>query len=924
MIKRIGFVIVALCCWHSVRIAAQTESGTQTARRLFKQGVQLFNVQNPTPHSDSLAIQNFSRVIALLPAQPANAEILFKSCLNAGILSQTYDRQTRALQYYQKAIAVGNRFKLADSLLFRPYLYAGTAHYYLYEIDSATYYFKKAEGIYQRYPQITDNQRLYNSFGALYFEAGDFRQSINYFQKAIQLLRSRPIFQNDAYTRYALNIATARRRLGQYDSAIALYQKLLPLNVDRSQVLISLGNTYSEKNQPNHALNQLLRVKEVSGRQAILYANVIAKAYMQRGQLDEAVRHLQNAIDGFSKQPEAQKNTDVGITNKLLGDIATQRKQYLPALKWYQRSIVQLHYSFNQLAIDRNPQRFSEGSNYFLLFESLAAKAMCLEQLLKQKNSPKNLAVTLDTYRSVLNLTMHIQKTLDTEESRLFMVQKAFPVHQRAVSLLISVYEQTKDERYLEEAFRRSEQSKAAVLYIGRKENESKATTGIPDSLLRQERNLRFSLSQLFVQIDQTTEPKKLAQIQTAIRDRELALSRLTDRLHDFPEYYRKKFGADTIDLNFLRRKVLSPRTALLSYFQTERITFAFLLTRKGLIYRAIPTDTVFRQTMTRFVASLRMVVPGAGYQGGPTAQYLYRRLIKPFSEELDEYTSLVIVPHNDLAQLSFETLEDDQQQYLVEQFDVTYQYSVSFLRPENNLTLRTEGILSVAPFINPIAGNLFGQLPASEQEIKDLGGTKLTDTSATKLNFLQKAQQASVIHLATHAIANDQEPSRSFIAFFPQRNREDKLYAHELQYGFLAQAQLIFLSACETASGQLVRGEGMMSLSRAFSYAGCSNLITSLWKAEDYATAYISSQFYEHLRRGHSVARSLQLAKIDLLQNARYAQFHSPQYWSHLVFIGSPAEVSDSFTIWEWLVVGVLSIITGWLIWLYTQKKSL
>ncbi|MEO0333951.1 MAG: CHAT domain-containing protein, partial [Bacteroidota bacterium] len=124
-------------------------------------------------------------------------------------------------------------------------------------------------------------------------------------------------------------------------------------------------------------------------------------------------------------------------------------------------------------------------------------------------------------------------------------------------------------------------------------------------------------------------------------------------------------------------------------------------------------------------------------------------------------------------------------------------------------------------------------------------------------------------------------------------------------------------LSACETATGKMVNGEGIMSLSRAFAYAGCPNLITSLWKAEDNATAYLSERFYQYLSEGHSIAEALRQAKLDLLDNPQLAQFHAPTYWSHLVFVGTPhTSRSSSPLLWLYGSLGFIAFLAlfGWM----------
>jgi CHAT domain-containing protein len=913
----IGIIGILCFCGASAHAQTKPQPIQSSLQRAYEQGLRRFYNPNPTPLTDSLALLDFHRVIAGIQPNQLTANVLCQTYLHVGIIAQSYDQQSQALGHYHNAIRTVRRFRLTDSLLFKPYLYVGVAHYFLQSFDSSTYYYKKAEQVYLRNPTVDQARRLYNSLGVLYFEAGNYQQSITYYQKAIQINQHQAIVDAEAQNSYMSNIASALQRMEQYDSAATVYKKLLVLKVNRNTILNQLGSTYLSKNDPAQALTYLLQLKQPNQQQAIAQETLLASVYAQQGQLGVALTHLNQAIVLNKKyivsNGASQKNKSIGQAYKRLGDVLTERKQYTNAIRYYQQAIIQLDNDFNESDISRNPGQFLEGFNSFSLFEALAAKAICSGKMLAQNSSEADMNTTANTYRSALALADHIEKVFDTEEARLFALKKIVPVQQQAVALLIRLYEQTRQETYLEEAFRRSEQSKAAVLYIGRRENENKANTGIPDSLLQRERNLMFTLSQLFMRIEKATTNAQLTKLQNDVRDTKLALSRLSDRLQDFPDYYHKKFGADTINIDFLRRKVLNRHTALLSFYQTDETIYTFALTQNNLHYYKTPSDVRFRQQLSTLINRLRMAVPGETYSADRQAQFVYNRLIKPVEADLAGLSSLILIPHNDLSQLSFEVLEDSEQRYLLERFDITYQYSASFLRPEPKLSLQPKEVLAVAPFSKAGLGGSLGILPASEKEVGELKGAKLTNGEATKTRFLTMAKQASVIHLATHAIANNNLPTQSYIAFAAEPHTENKLYAHELQYGVLNQVKLIFLSACETASGQLIRGEGVMSLSRSLSYAGCPNLVTSLWKAEDKATAYISQQFYSHLNEGNSIARSLQLAKLDLLHNREFAQFHAPPYWSHLLFIGSPAEQQPA--LWPWLLAGLVLVlaVVGW-----------
>ncbi|HYE56649.1 MAG TPA: CHAT domain-containing protein, partial [Chitinophagaceae bacterium] len=183
-----------------------------------------------------------------------------------------------------------------------------------------------------------------------------------------------------------------------------------------------------------------------------------------------------------------------------------------------------------------------------------------------------------------------------------------------------------------------------------------------------------------------------------------------------------------------------------------------------------------------------------------------------------------------------------------------------------------------------------------------------------------------TAIHLATHAAANDHEPQNSFIAFYPVGTDTNyKLYQPEIYNLDMRATQLVILSACETGRGQFVHGEGMMSLARAFSYAGCKSVITSLWKADDAATAYITKRLHHYLRSGRPKDVALQLAKRDYIQDGSIAErFKSPAFWSHLVLIGdtSPLYASPSSYGW-WITAGAALLVCAVALYFLRKKRA-
>ena len=109
------------------------------------------------------------------------------------------------------------------------------------------------------------------------------------------------------------------------------------------------------------------------------------------------------------------------------------------------------------------------------------------------------------------------------------------------------------------------------------------------------------------------------------------------------------------------------------------------------------------------------------------------------------------------------------------------------------------------------------------------------------------------------------------------------------------------------------------MSLSRAFSYAGCPAVVTSLWKADDAATAFITQRLHQYLKEGRLTDEALQLAKLDYLQSDQFeSRKKTPAYWAHLVLIGNNGQLYRKNYAPYWLLAAVAG-----LIWFFMSRKK-
>lgn len=139
-------------------------------------------------------------------------------------------------------------------------------------------------------------------------------------------------------------------------------------------------------------------------------------------------------------------------------------------------------------------------------------------------------------------------------------------------------------------------------------------------------------------------------------------------------------------------------------------------------------------------------------------------------------------------------------------------------------------------------------------------------------------------LHIATHGLLNMDEPQFSGLLFSPEGGQDNYWKTFEIFQSHIP-ADTVVLSACETGLGKVVRGEGLIGLTRAFLYAGAARVCVSLWKVADVSTPDLMRFFYQSMLQGQDAATSLRTAQLQLLEEG---VFTHPFYWGAFVMVGS------------------------------------
>jgi len=257
--------------------------------------------------------------------------------------------------------------------------------------------------------------------------------------------------------------------------------------------------------------------------------------------------------------------------------------------------------------------------------------------------------------------------------------------------------------------------------------------------------------------------------------------------------------------------------------------------------------------------------------QGGSD---LYKILIGPVADLIPPDANVIVIPDGPLANLNFETLippvsKGSAPRYWLESVVLTIAPSLTLLHPAVQRAFDPASLLLVGnavqadPQLKPLT-------PMELEQIDSLYRPRchwLFKSQATPDGFLHaNPAQYSLIHFSTHAMPNPQSPLDSYLVLSPETNGEYKLYAHDLA-NLKLNANLVTLSACQSAGSKNVPGEGLVGLTWAVMSAGAQNVIASLWSVGVTPTSGLMAKFYKHLHAGETPAQALHAAKLEMIK---------------------------------------------------------
>lgn len=912
---------------------AQTPASVQNYTGWHEEATRLYNLDEPTEQTDSIALQLFLKC-ANAALHNNNATLAADCFIKGGNIHQTYKRYEFSNHLYHRTLAIIQSKNIDKSFQYQAFLYMGSSFYFSNIIDSAQYYFEAASAISFTYKgsQLPEQELLYNSLGAIYFESANYLQAKNYFSKALSVTPKASPDYNELFVSINSNIANCLLRLNQYDSALKIYKLLqtYPSPEDLTEIIRqNTAHTYFQLGEYDSALLLYRQLPSEDPLNSIKALNDIGRIYMNREQWQQSEVIFDSAIAVNKRISASIKNKEEAKAYLYRGQLAGRQGLFDEAITWCNEALQEIHLNFKPKSFDDLPGDVSQTVSPITLFEILRSKASFLYKKFRVSGQQPMLTASLAAYRGAIQAAHHIKLNFDNDEAKLFFNNNYQLIYGEAIAV---AYECCLiNNKYFDDYLFILENYKGSILYQNLQNIQLKSTARIPDNIRKREKEIKQLLAFYTSRINNNVTEKDAGQLQKRLLELQVELSRLQKEYDKDESYnlYKNQSSEKKRSLSDIQAAI-DNETALINYYMADSVIYLLALTKNQRVVKKINTDDTFKKNLSVFLNETYRYDEGKRYEGYQSSARLYTALLGPVEPLTRKAAKWVIIPDGMLYYLPFEALITDTKtkEYIVEKRVVSYHYSFSLMFQENTHHRSENGnnkILAMAPFSetddNIRAGSL-PHLPYSGQEIQFADNNAIKAVKATKKQFIQNASQYSVIHLATHASIGA-DSAANWIQFYPldTNTLNNRLFLPEIYNLDLHRAELIILSACETGGGVTLSGEGLLSLSRAFLYAGSDGIISTLWRTEDQVTAYLMQKLHGYLAKKYSPEKALQLAKIDLLKEKNIsAQYKTPNYWSNFIYIGKITPVQRTTYSTVMLALLLIAATVGYFYW---QKKK-
>lgn len=664
-----------------------------------------------------------------------------------------------------------------------------------------------------------------------------------------------------------------------------------------------------------------------------IYAyNLLAISYCKinnYSKSEECIAESQNLVNTYFKKDDYYDLT----LKKTRGNIEIIKKNYEKASKIFDEYLQASVEKFMIVDPSNSLNVFSNGN----LMDAVMGKALAQYYLATKTKDKflktKHLSNSLNSFELLLDLSDKQRKRSNYETDKLTLGEIFDTVPSKAIAISNELFRLTSDSSYLKKSLQFVDSKKAYVISVTINDHNNKKSGSIPDSLLKKEKEL---INEIFYLKNRIYDGNLTSEKQIYFTDKLYRLNNTLNKLiekfeSDYPQYFWLKYKSKPLSIDKLLSS-LQKNTAIIEYSLSNDSLYIYVLTHNGIKYYSAEANTL-QDSILSFRKELSTITNKTytteAFKSFISKAYgLYSKLIAP-AEQLIKGKSIIIIPDGILNLLPFEALVVSNEipanidygrlPYLVYQYPISYSYSAElYLLQQKNQSPITSGVVAFAPEYIKSATQKYNLEPlkGTEDEVEGIintyRGNLFTKKWATELCFKQNAARNKILHLAMHTIINNENPSFSRLVFSHTNDSINDGYLNTYEiYNLNLNSPLVVLSACNTGYGKLLKGEGLISLSRGFLYAGCPSLVMTLWSVADKSSSNLMKLFYMQLKNDNRIDNSLRYAKIQYIKNSDSRMSH-PYYWAGYIQSGKTEPIERDTTNFFYLNMAILLIIIG------------
>ncbi len=734
-----------------------------------------------------------------------------ESLLELGLVAEKEADFEQALKLYSRAQSVAEEIDLMSALA-KAFLYQANSHWFQGNYQQAFRFQRQALEIARKLDDKLQQSFILNTLGLIHWTLNDPGRALDNLNLSLELAEASQSHL-DIATAYN-NIGLVHRKEKRYPESIEFFKKALKMD---EQLKSKWGQGYTHRN--------------------------LGMSFLRMGQLETAKIHFSKAVE-LSR--EIGNRTNLVKAMLELGNLALEHKQWESAVSLF-RETFELS---NLINVKEVSWRALRGEGFALI------------------QSGKN-EQALASYKKAVSVVDALRAAIKVEEFQNGFLTDKQDVYKELVLLLLNMGKVKESFQYAERAKSRSFIDLLGNQKISLKDDVSRK---LYEALKLQKQKIRKTEESLAAARSGGSEEEIKQLTEELVKDRNGYQDLLIDAKEQSPEI-SSFVTVDAISLKRLQG-LLDDSVALVEYLVTKKELVAWVVTKNSIEVARVPIE---EKKLNDLIADYRERIQKLA-PIEEQSKHLHSMLIKPLKPFLIGKRTLGVVPHGHLHYISFSSLRDEEG-YLVEKYPIFYSPSASVMQYTFKGLAKRNGEIKVLALGNPDLGDFNYDLPLAEMEANaikwDFPTVDIyTRENATESWLQEHISEYQVIHIASHGEFDPVNPLFSSLKLTRTETYDGNFEVNEV-FGLEINADIVTLSACQTGLGDIVGGDELVGLNRAFIYAGTQSILSSLWRVSDISTAVLIKHFYRNYGKEN---KAESLRKAQLLTKRLYPH---PSYWA-------------------------------------------